>query len=206
MFTAIRQAKLSGMLRKLILSSCVLLVGCGYTFQGGGSVLPPDVTKIYIPTAQNNSTELGLAQLITQALQEQFDSYGVVQVVDKQAEADAVLRAKIMSVKRTTRTSTSRTDTALQLETTLTLAAELARVTGPVLWRENALKVSKVYGTDPSVVVTSSADFASGSISGQDINNLNENEISRGQEQEVLARLSEDVARQVYDQAVSPDF
>jgi outer membrane lipopolysaccharide assembly protein LptE/RlpB len=193
-------------MRAFAVAILVLVSGCGYTFRGTGTVLPADVRKIYIPLVENNSTELGLSDTVTEALREQFDSYGVVTVVDKQSEADAVLRVTVTQVKRSTRSVTSATNAALQLDTKMSLGAELRRVTGAVLWRDNDVSVSKSFGGDSRVVVTSSADFATQSLGAGNITNLDPREVTRGQEQEVLRLLAEDAARQVYDQSVAPDF
>jgi outer membrane lipopolysaccharide assembly protein LptE/RlpB len=184
----------------------IALSGCGYTFQGGGSILPPDIKRVYVANVENNTTQLGLAQVVGEALQEQFDRYGVITVVEKQSEADALLKVKITDLKRTTRATQSNTDVALSQESTLLMTAELQRVTGQVLWRDTAVKVSRSFGTAAGAVVTSSADFDGGSISGADLSNLSAREISRGQEQEVLIRLAEDAALMIYNGAVAPDF
>ena len=184
----------------------VLLAGCGYTFKGSGSILPPDVKTIYVAPAENNSTELGLADVLTEALQEEFDGYGVVTVVERQSEADAVLKTKITSVKRATQAVRAVSNTAVQMSTTMSVSAELRRTTGGVLWRQGELKVSKSFGTDASVVVASSADFSTGSISSSNLSDLSTREVARGQEKEVLRSLSEQLAQQVYAQAVAPDF
>ena len=189
-----------------LLFIAVLLNGCGYTFQGGGSILPPDIKRIYVANVENNTTQLGLSQVVGEALQEQFDRYGVITVVAKQSEADAILKVKIADLKRTTRATQSNTDVALAQESALTLTAELQRVTGQVLWRDTAIKVTRGFGTTSGSVVTSSADFAGGSIGAGDLSNLSTREISRGQEQEVLIRLAEDAALFIYNNAVSPDF
>jgi outer membrane lipopolysaccharide assembly protein LptE/RlpB len=183
-----------------------MLLGCGYTLQGSGSVLPPDVKTIYVAPVENNSTELGLSDVLTEALREEFDGYGVVSVVDRQSEADAVLKAKITAVKKATQAVRSVSNTAVQMNTTMNISAELRRTSGGVLWRMGDMKVSKSFGTDASVVVASSADFASGSISSSNLSSLSTREVARGQEKEVLRSLSEELARQVYAQAVSPDF
>ncbi len=183
-----------------------LLSGCGYAFQGGGSILPPDVKRVYVAPVENNSTQLGLADVVAEALREQFDSYGVVTVVERQSDADAILKVKISSLKRVTRTTQSNTDVALQLETTILMAAELQRVTGQVLWRDSSIKVSQGFGTNKTSVVTTSANFAGGSISGSDLSSLSAREISRGQENEVINKLAEDAALLIYNSAVSPDF
>jgi outer membrane lipopolysaccharide assembly protein LptE/RlpB len=188
----------------ILLSVC--LSACGYTFRGSGSVLPPDVKAIFIPLAENNSTKIGLAEIVTESMREEFDSYGAVSVVDRQSEADAVLKVTIANVKETTSTVNAQSNTAVQMDTTMYLAAELRRVTGPVLWRDGAIKVTKAYGTNASVVVETSPDFASGSISSSDLSSLSTREISRGQEASALNTLATDAARIVYAKSVAPDF
>lgn len=186
----------------------VMLVttGCGYEFQGSGSILPADVKRVYIPIAENNSTEPSLALTVTEAIRDRFERFGVVSVVDEQKDADAILTAKILKVKRDTNTVSSRADTALQQNTTMTLAAELRRISGPVLWRNPNLAVTKVFGSSSGAVVTTSADFAGGGLSSSDIGNLDARELARGQEQEALSTLADLAARQIYDDAVAPDF
>lgn len=188
----------------LLLTVC--MSACGYTLRGSGSVLPPDVKAIYVPLAENNSTKLGLAEVVTEAMQEEFDSYGAVMVVERQSDADAILKVTITNVAETTSTVNASSNTAVQMDTTMYLVAELRRVTGPVLWRDAALSVTKSFGTNASVVVETSPDFASGSISSSDLSSLSTREISRGQEAEALMALSQDAARIVYTKAVAPDF
>jgi len=192
---------------KVLMAICLsTLIGCGYGFQGSGSVLPPDVKRVYIPMAENNTSEPGLSLLLSEALRDQFERYGVLSVVSDSESADAVLRAKILKLRRETRTVTSNTDTALQLMTIMTVAAELRRVSGPVLWRNSGLSASKAFGTSSDVVVTSSAEFAGGNLGAGDLSALDTREISRGQEKEAIADLTEQVARRVYDEAVAPEF
>ncbi|MEY4700798.1 MAG: hypothetical protein RL326_985 [Pseudomonadota bacterium] len=183
-----------------------ILTGCGYTFRGSGSALPPDVKAIYIPQVDNNSTKLGLATVLTDAIRDEFDSYGAISVVDNQNQADAVLKVTIVDVKETTSAVRANTNTSLQMQTTMFLTAELRRVTGAVLWRDNQIRVTQTFGADSSVVVTSSAAFAGGSISSGDLSGLSSREISRGQEASALNSLSETAARQMYDKAIAPDF
>jgi outer membrane lipopolysaccharide assembly protein LptE/RlpB len=183
-----------------------ILTGCGYTFRGSGSALPPDVKAIYIPQVDNNSTKLGLATVLTDAIRDEFDSYGSISVVVIQNQADAVLKVTIVDVKETTSAVRANTNTSLQMQTTMFLTAELRRVTGAVLWRDNQIRVTQTFGADSSVVVTSSAAFAGGSISSGDLSGLSRREISRGQEASALNSLSETAARQMYDKAIAPDF
>lgn len=184
----------------------VFLASCGYTLRGSGSVLPSDVKNVFIPRVENGSTELGLADVVTEALREEFDSYGTVSVVEKQGEADAILKVRILDVRNTTSTVDPTTNTALQMDTTMYIGGELQRVTGQVLWREDNIKVTKGYAANQSVVVTTSPDFASGSISASDLASLSSRDISRGQEAQALNSLASDAARMVYDKSVAPDF
>lgn len=188
--------------------ACVLLfvVGCGYTFRGSGSVLPPDVRKIHIPLVQNDSTKIGLGNLLTEALRDEFDSYGVVVVVDTEAEADAILTVEVLDVQESAGSVRSGTNTALQMDTVVFIRGELRRESGELLWRDPQLKVQQTYGADSSTVVTSSVGFAGGSISSSDLGGLSSREISRGQEADVLASLVEEASREIYDKAVAPDF
>lgn len=182
------------------------LVGCGYTFQGSGSILPPDVKKIYIPMVENNSTEPSLTTSLTEALRDQFERYGAVDVVEDLNSADAVLKAKILGLKRSTNTTTSKTDTTLQQDSSISVAAELRRVSGPILWRNPKMSISQTYGTTAGSVNTGSASFAGGSISSSDLAGLSSRELSRGQEAEVLSNMVEQVAKKVYEDSVAPDF
>ncbi len=186
-------------------SIIVTLAGCGYALQGGGTVLPPDVKNIYIPKVENESTELGLSNLVTDALRDQFDSYGAVTVVDKQSQADAVLNVRVISLVQSVDTVSS-TNTTNQMDSTMVLSGELRRTTGKVLWRDPQIRVSKNFATNANTVVTSSPDFASGSIATSDLSGLNQRELARGQQQQALLSMTTDAARMIYDKSVVPDF
>lgn len=188
----------------LILVFCS--ASCGYGFRGSESALPPDVTQVYIPLIKNLSSEPGLEITLTEALRDEFERYGVLTVVDKRNQADAILQGSILSVKQETSTTTSNTDTALQLATVLRISAELRRTTGELLWKNEDLSASKVFGAESGVVVTSSAEFASGGLGASDLASLDSREVSRGQQQQALEDLSEDIAQKIYTVAVLPDF
>lgn len=192
--------------RALVTIFLLSLVGCGYAFRGGGTALPPQIKNIYIPIAENNSAEPGLSTVVTEALRDEFERYGVVNVVEELKDADAVLRSRIISVRRTTSSVTSHTDIGLQFDTVLTIAAELKNVTGPTIWRDPSIVVSQEFGSTSDVVVTSSSDFASNTLGAGDLAQLGNREISRGQEEQALQNLAEDAAKKIYTAAVAPDF
>lgn len=190
----------------LIGLSALTLGGCGYGFHGGKSILPPDVKKIYIPIVENDSTEGGLSNIFTESLRDTFERYGAVEVVDNELGADAILKARIVKVTRDTRSVTSQTDQALQLDTTMTVDAELKRTTGSILYRNKSLQVSKSFGASAGSTISSSSDFASGIVSSGDLANLDPHEQQRSQEQLALQDITQRVARKIYDDAVAPDF
>lgn len=169
-------------------------------------MLPPDVKTVFIPIVENNTTELGYASAITEALRDRFERFGAVSVVDTEAGADAVLKSKILKVDQATQSVASQTDTALQQSTTVTMFLELKRRDGTLLWRNPRLAVSKAFGSESSAVVTSSADFAGSSLGGSDLSGLGAREVQRGQEQDAVGQIAEEAARIVYEQAVAPDF
>ena len=184
----------------------LVLVGCGYQFQGSGSDLPADVKKIYIPIVENRTTKPTLTSLMTEALRDQFERYGVIEVVESIDQAQAVLRIKIVSFDNKSSASSAAGDTSLQEQLTLKAEGELRRPTGAALWANNKLSVSKYIGTASNTVVTSSAEFAGGGLSSSNFSGLQGREISRGQEDQALQVLSEDLAKSVYDDSVTPRF
>ena len=190
----------------ILISVLTQLAACGYTFQGSGSVLPADVKRIYIPMVESQTAEPGFSATMTEALRERFERYGAVTVVESESEADAVLNVKVSKVTKGTQSVTSATDTALQQNTTVTLAGDLRRVSGEVLWRNPSIKTARAFGTASQAVVTSSVDFASGSLGAGDLGGLNTRELSRGQEKEALTALAEEAAANIYEEAVAPDF
>jgi outer membrane lipopolysaccharide assembly protein LptE/RlpB len=194
-------------IRAMLLVGLLGLLGCGYTFKGSGSVLPQDVKRVYVPLAENSTTESGISSILTESLRDQFERYGVITVVDDLNDADAVLKARIIKVRQDTRTTTGgSTDTALQYDASLTVQAELRRVTGPVLWRNPSLSVYKTFGSSKDSVVTGSADFAEGTLSSASLSGLDSREVARGQQGQALQALAEQMAQTIYDQAVTPDF
>ena len=197
-------------MRNIFLSIFLLiiigLIGCGYTFQGSGTVLPDDVRKIYIPTVENESAEPRVTALLTEALRERFERYGVITVVESVEEADAILNIQVRSVDREARSVTSGTDTVLQFDTVAQLWGDLRRANGGVLWRNPSMRVAKAFGATGQTVVTSSSDFAQSGIDPQTLASLSDIEVSRGQEQEALIDLSEEVAKFVYEDSVAEDF
>lgn len=194
------------MMNRLILLAPLVLAGCGYTFQGAGSVLPPDVKIVYVEAVENESSEPGLSRLLTDALRDRFDRFGTVVVADAPGEADALLSTKVKSVDRDTQTSTSATDAALQTRIKVSLSSELRRSDGEVLWKNPNMVISKLSGAASGAVVTSSTSFLGGSLSAGDLGRLGTREVQRLEGEQALSAVADDAAAAIYTAAVLPDF
>ena len=182
------------------------LAGCGYAFEGSGSILPQDIKTIAIPLAENNTTQNGLGQRFTESLRSRFDRYGAVKVVEKESDADAVFRAKIENIDNRVSDVTSNTDIEVEKDLILTVSAELRRKNGQLLYRNAGMNISDSAATVGNTVVTSSSQFAQGGIQSTDINNLGAREVERGQSAQVMDDLLEEASRKLYLEAVAADF
>lgn len=193
-------------IRLLVVSAVLSLSGCGYAFQGSGSILPEDVKTVAIRAAENNTTESGLGPRFTEKLRSRFERYGAVKIVDPGEEADAELVTSIQSITTQVRDVTGESDIALELEMILTIKAELRMKNGQILYRNDLLQVSESYGSTSDVVVTSSSSFAQGSIGAGSLSTLGSREVSRGQQNEAIEEAMEEATRVLYLDAVAADF
>ncbi|MDD2941571.1 MAG: LPS assembly lipoprotein LptE [bacterium] len=190
----------------LIASLISLLGGCGYQFQGSGTSLPDDVRAIYIAPVRNDTTELGLSNLMTEALRLRFERYGIVHTVDSARDADAVLQTRVRYLDSQVRNVTGDTDIALELDLVMIVSSELKRRGGQSLWKNSYLETRKPFASVQNVVVTSSSGFASGDVGSANLGNLGAREVSRGQQEQATQELIEETARRVYLGAVAEKF
>jgi len=198
-------------MRKAILWSVLaaLSSGCGYNFQGSGTILPEDVRTVAIVQSQNETTEPGLAIQFTEALRTRFERYGVVKVVQEAGGADAILRSSIKRVGTRVRNTTGATDqldVEVDLELAFTVSAELKKKNGQILWRDDSKTVYQSFASVGGVVVTQSAQFAGSDQSASQLSSLNTRELSRGQKDRAMNDAMDEAARQIYNEAVAEDF
>jgi outer membrane lipopolysaccharide assembly protein LptE/RlpB len=193
-------------LQLLIIGIVGAVSACGYKLQGAGTILPPDVRKIAIAPVEDDTTEPGLGQRFSEALRSRFERYGVVEIVEREGQADAVLSSKIREVEAKVRNTTSQNDVAIDQDLVLSVSAELKKRNGQLLWRDTNMRVTQSFAGTGDVVVTSSADFAQGNINSDALRSLSTNEVARGQKDQVLDELIEEAARRIYASAVAEDF
>jgi outer membrane lipopolysaccharide assembly protein LptE/RlpB len=184
----------------------LLISGCGYAFQGSGTVLPEDIKTIAIRVSENQTTETGLGYKFTEKLQSRFERYGAVKIVDPDEDADAELITRILNIETSVRDVTSDTDIELEQDIILTVFAELRRRNGQVLYRNPALRTRDSFATVSDVVVTSSSSFAQAGITASSLDSLGSREVSRGAQSAALDDLLDESARQLYLDAVAAEF
>jgi outer membrane lipopolysaccharide assembly protein LptE/RlpB len=193
---------------KTFFIALILLItsSCGYHLQGSGSILPPDVKRIAILPSQNLTTEPGLGVKFTEALRSRFERYGVVEIVESGADRDAELITKILSVSSETRSTSGNSDVAQELDLVVNISAELRRTNGQVLYTNPLIQRREPMATSGGLVVTTSSSFSQGNIGAQTLSGLSSREVARGQQEQVLEQVLDDVSRVVYLNSVAADF
>ena len=179
---------------------------CGYHLQGSSSVLPPDVKRIAIKPVENLTTEVSLSARLTEALRSRFERYAVVDVVEPNQSKDAELITKIIALDTQTRSTSGNTDIAQELDLIISISAELKRTNGQILYKNPLIQRREPIATSGNLVVTSSSSFAQGSISAQNLSGLSAREIARGQQEQIIDEMLDEVARSIYLNAVSAEF
>lgn len=194
-------------LKAIFFSSLLLLTSsCGYHLQGSGSILPPDVKKIAIIPSQNLTTEPGLSVKFTEALRSRYERYGVVELVDPSSSHDAELITKILSISSETRSTSGTSDVAQELDLVLNISAELRRTNGQILYTNPLIQRREPISSSGGLVVTSSSAFAQGGIGAQSLSGLSSREVARGQQEQVLEQMLDDISRVVYLNSVAAEF
>jgi outer membrane lipopolysaccharide assembly protein LptE/RlpB len=114
----------------------LVLAACGYHFSPGGEYIDPDVRKVFIEPFANRTSQANLEDTIRLAITDWFVRGRRFQIVDNEAQADAIFRGTVKSL--TTAPLSSRT-TNLAAEERMTLTLELSfedRRTKKVIWKD----------------------------------------------------------------------
>ena len=112
----------------------LLLSGCGYGFVVGGQ-FPDDAERIFLTVFENRTSEVGVENLVTQQLANQFTTRGRQNALaGKAAQADAVMKGRIQSVRIFT--VARRTETvSSERRVVIRVSAHLESPDGRLLWR-----------------------------------------------------------------------
>jgi len=110
--------------------------GCGYHFAGTGGEAPGEIKSIAIDVLQNNTAEIGLENVFTNAIINQFVQWKKLPIKPRK-EADAVLVGSITGIN-IQEVSHVDSDKTLTSRVTITLELALKRVeTDEILWKRN---------------------------------------------------------------------
>lgn len=112
------------------------LLGCGYHFAGTGGEAPGDIKSIAVDVLQNNTAEIGLGNVFTNAIVNQFVRWKKLPIKPRK-EADGILGGSITGIQ-TQEVSHVDSDKTLTTRVTINLQLTLKRVeTDEILWKKN---------------------------------------------------------------------
>ena len=114
----------------------LLLIGCGYHFAGTGGQAPGDIKSIAIDVLQNNTAEIGLENVFTNAIINQFVQWKRLPIKPRK-EAGGVLGGAITGINTQ---EVSHVDSQKTLTTRLTITLKItvkSVETDEILWQRN---------------------------------------------------------------------
>jgi hypothetical protein len=134
--------------QRIALTVCILallaLFGCNYHFAGTGGRAPGDIQSVSINVLRNQTAEIGVETIFTNAILNEFIRWKRLQVKPLK-EAEAVLGGSIARIRTQTSSHLTRTRT-LETRVTVTLSLTLTRVdTDEVLWKNKSLSYFDTY-------------------------------------------------------------
>lgn len=175
----------------------LLLAGCGYQFSGRG--LPPDVQAIFVEPFTNRSPAVGVDSELTLALKSELRRQGLVRVTPRLEEADAVLSGVVRALDSRV-VSVNRRDEALEYEARLIIDLSLRRrASDELLWRAEGMRLTEIYSASRGAVVTSSSQFARGTLNASDVRRLTDVQLTESLGQETRDELIDRVAKELHE-------
>ncbi|HYL85914.1 MAG TPA: LPS assembly lipoprotein LptE [Candidatus Angelobacter sp.] len=144
----------------------VMLCSCGYHVAGRNSSLPKSIHVIAVPAIENKTSVYRIEQRLTSATVHEFLAKTPYRIVPDPANADAVLRGKVLSVEAVPLlfdTATGRATTML-----VTVKCEVTfeeRETGKVLYHTDSFVFRNQYEI-PTVLVPGTSTANPNSIAG----------------------------------------
>ncbi|HSZ61518.1 MAG TPA: LPS assembly lipoprotein LptE [Terriglobales bacterium] len=122
----------------LILISVSILMGCGYRRVGAGD-LPQNIRSIAIPGFVSHSQTFRVEQVLTDAVVREFNARTQYHVLhEANADADAVLKATVLSASATPLVYDSQTGRAVNALVTVSIQVTLSDRQGKVLFENPA--------------------------------------------------------------------
>jgi outer membrane lipopolysaccharide assembly protein LptE/RlpB len=120
----------------VVLGVAFLALGCGYHTVGHSSALPPNIRTIAIPGFVSQSQTFRIEQLLTDAVVREFNTRTQFRIVhDTKEDADAVLKATVLSASATPLAYDSQTGRAASALVTVSLQVTLTDRQGKVVFQ-----------------------------------------------------------------------
>lgn len=155
----------------LALGLALILSGCGYHTAGNAVELPQNIHTIAIPGFVSHSQTFRIEQLLTDAVVREFDARTQYHVVhDAHSDADAVLRATVLSASASPLAYDSQTGRAVSALVTVSIQVSLTDRHGKVIFEnpsylfhdqyELSRDLSSFFQEDSPAIDRMSRDFA----------------------------------------------
>jgi outer membrane lipopolysaccharide assembly protein LptE/RlpB len=126
----------------LLLLNC----GCGYHTAGHGGQLPENVKTIAIPAFKNETTSYRIEQMLTASVVREFTTRTHYRILnDPSEEADATLRATVLSTTASPLTYDTATGRAASVLVVVSAKVSLADRQGKVLYQNPAFVFREQY-------------------------------------------------------------
>jgi outer membrane lipopolysaccharide assembly protein LptE/RlpB len=123
------------MAARLAMGLALAATGCGYHTVGSQVELPQNIHTIAIPGFVSHSNTFRIEQLLTDAVVREFDARTQYKVVhDSKSDADATLKATVLSASATPLAYDSQTGRAASALVTVSVAVTLTDRQGKVLF------------------------------------------------------------------------
>ena len=92
-----RKASWSTVVKGLVCCGLVVgLTGCGYSLVGRASNIPEDIKAVYVEPLANDTSRLQVEQILTQAILDELVTRRRFEVINSEADADAILRGRVL--------------------------------------------------------------------------------------------------------------
>ena len=129
----------------IILSFSLILLSCGvYTFSPSAI---GDIKSIAVPLFDNQTTESGLRELLTDQLSQAYVSDNTIKIAS-QTQADGIVKGSVTNYVREAYTYTQ-AEVVSQYKCTITVSVEFTnRRSGKVIWAEKGLSNWGLYDSD----------------------------------------------------------
>ena len=119
----------------VVLGVCLATTGCGYHTTGSAVELPQNIHTIAIPGFVSQSQTFRIEQRLTDAVVREFNSRTQYRVIlDTKSDADAVLKATVLSASATPLAYDSQTGRAASALITVSIQVRLTDRQGKVLF------------------------------------------------------------------------